>query len=120
MGNAPTGTEISDYLATLPSEERERILEIYARAREVVPETVEGLSYGMPTLMYKGKGLIAVMSTKKHIGVYPFGNLGELAEAVTEAGLDSTKGSIHLKKGQTLPIELLDHFLQRRVTQIDR
>lgn len=65
MGNAPTGTEISDYLATLPSEERERILEIYARAREVVPETVEGLSYGMPTLMYKGKGLIAVMSTKK-------------------------------------------------------
>lgn len=112
-------TEVSDYLATLPEDERERILEIYTRAREVVPDTVEGLSYGMPTLMYKGKGLISVMSTKKHIGVYPFGNLGELADAVTEAGLDSTKGSIHLKKGQKLPTPLLDHFLQRRVAQIE-
>ncbi|QIK64270.1 DUF1801 domain-containing protein [Leucobacter viscericola] len=113
-------TEVNDYLATLPDEEHERILEIYTRASEVVPEAEQGLSYAMPCLMYKGKGLIAVMSTKKHIGVYPFGNLGELADAVAEAGLDSTKGSIHLKMGQKLPVPLLDHFLQRRVAQIDK
>ncbi|QIM16121.1 hypothetical protein G7067_06310 [Leucobacter insecticola] len=96
-------TQVSDYLATLPEAERERILEIYTRAREVVPEAEEGLSYAMPCLMYKGKGLIAVMNTRKHIGVYPFGNLGTLADAVAEAGLDSTKGQSTSSRGSVFP-----------------
>jgi uncharacterized protein YdhG (YjbR/CyaY superfamily) len=112
--------EVETYVTNLAEPERSRIGEIYATARGLVPEAVEGLSYGMPALLYKGKGLIAVMSNKNHIGIYPFGNLGELADAVTAAGLDSTKGSIHVRQGQRIPDDLLEQFLLRRVHQLDK
>ena len=113
-------TDVTDYISSLTGSDRLRIDEIYSYARELVPDAVEGLSYGMPALLYKGKGLISVMKTAKHIGVYPFGNLAELADEVAAAGLDTTKGSIHLKVGQTLPVDLLEAFIRRRVAQIDR
>lgn len=111
--------EVADYLSGLPDAERAKIGGIYAEARSLVPEAVEGVSYGMPALLYKGKGLLSVMHTRKHIGVYPHGNLGELAEAVAAAGLDSTKGSVHLRDGENLPDGLLEQFLLRRKAQID-
>lgn len=116
---ASTSTAVSDYVAALPESVRGRVSEIYDHARALVPVAEEGVSYGMPALLYHGKGLISVMHTKKHIGVYPFSNLGDLAINVESAGLGSTKGSIHLLAGQSLPAELLDCFLYRRVAQIE-
>ncbi|PSL37572.1 uncharacterized protein YdhG (YjbR/CyaY superfamily) [Labedella gwakjiensis] len=111
--------EVSEYIAELPEPERSRIREIYDRARALVPDAVEGVSYGMPSLIYRGKGLVSVMNTKKHIGVYPYGNLADLADDVAAAGLGSTKGSIHLRAGERLPDDLLERFVRRRVAQID-
>ncbi|MEJ1230954.1 MAG: DUF1801 domain-containing protein [Galbitalea sp.] len=112
--------EVENYVANLAEPERSRIAEIYSSARDFVPGAVEGTSYGMPALLYKGKGLIAVMSTKNHIGVYPFGSLAELADAAASSGLETTKGSIHLRDGQRLPSDLLEQLLLRRVARIDR
>jgi uncharacterized protein YdhG (YjbR/CyaY superfamily) len=112
--------EVEDYVASLAEPQGSRIAEIYSTARRVVPEAVEGISYGMPALLYKRKGLIAVMSTRHHIGIYPFGNLAELADAVASSGLETTKGSIHLREGQHLATDLLEQLLLRRVAQIDQ
>ena len=111
--------EVENYVASLAEPERSRIAEIYSYARKLVPGAVEGVSYGMPALLYKGKGLIAVMSTKHHIGVYPFANLAELAESVTKSGLETTKGSIHLRDGERLSSDILEQLLLRRVSRID-
>ncbi|QWT22908.1 DUF1801 domain-containing protein [Subtercola sp. PAMC28395] len=110
---------ITEYLDTIAEPTRTRIDEIYTRARTIVPEAVAGVSYGMPSLLYRGKGLLSVMSTRKHIGVYPFGNLGELAAEVNALGLETTKGSIHLREGEDLPVELLERFLLGRKAQIE-
>lgn len=112
--------EVERYVTGLPEPDRSRVAEIYADARKLVPAATEGMSYGMPALLYKGKGLLAVMSTKKHIGIYPFGNLGQLAEAASAAGLETSKGSVHLGDGQRLSSDLLRSMLLRRVKQIDR
>ena len=112
--------EVENYLADLPEPERSRIAEIYASARNIVPSAVDGVSYGMPALLYRGKGLVAVMSTKNHIGVYPFGSLAEFEKATSGAGLETTKGSIHLRADQSLPTELLTQLLLRRVSRIDK
>jgi uncharacterized protein YdhG (YjbR/CyaY superfamily) len=111
--------EVESYVATLAEPARSRIAEVYSAARTIVPDAVEGMSYGMPALLYKGKGLLAVMSTKNHIGIYPFGNLAELAEVAAGAGLETTKGSIHLQEGQHLPGDLLEELLVRRVSRLD-
>jgi uncharacterized protein YdhG (YjbR/CyaY superfamily) len=112
--------EIENYVASLPEPVRSRVAEIYSEARALVPEATEGVSYAMPALLYRGKGLLAVMSTKHHIGIYPFGNLAELGEAATTAGLGTTKGSIHLRDGQRLPDGLLEQLLTRQVNRLDR
>ena len=112
--------EVSAYVAGLPEPERTRVDEIYSTARRIVPGAVEGLSYAMPALLYKGRGLLAVMSTKKHIGVYPFSNLAELGDAATLAGLETTKGSIHLRGSESLPPDLLEKLLLRRIHRIDQ
>lgn len=111
--------EVAEYVASLPEPVRSRVAEIYSEARSIVPEATDGVSYAMPALLYKGKGLLAVMSTKKHIGIYPFGNLAELGEVATAAGLGTTKGSIHLGSGQSLPAGLLGQLLLRKVRRID-
>jgi uncharacterized protein YdhG (YjbR/CyaY superfamily) len=112
--------EIANYLASIPEPVRSRIAGIYSQARAIVPEATEGISYAMPTLLYRGKGLLAVMSTSHHIGIYPFGNLAELADVATGAGLETTKGSIHLRDGQSLPDGLLEQLLLRQVSRLDR
>ena len=112
--------EVEDYVSQLSEPERSRIGEIYAMARRVVPGAVDGVSYRMPALVYKGKGLLAVMSTRNHIGIYPFGSLGEFADVAADAGLETTKGSIHLREGQALPEALLEKLILRRVARIDR
>jgi hypothetical protein len=43
-----------------------------------------------------------------------------IADVVVAVSLGSTKGSVHLCDGQSLPAGLLDQFLVRRITQIDR
>ena len=112
--------EVEIYVAGLDEPERSRIAAIYSSARSLVPEAVEGVSYGMPALLYKGKRLLADMNTSKHIGVYPFANLAELDPTAVGAGLETTKGSIHLRAGQVLPSGLLERLLLRRVARIDR
>ena len=111
--------EVEIYVSGLAEPQRSLIAAIYSSARSLVPDAVEGVSYGMPALLYKGKGLIAVMSTKNHIGVYPFANLAELDPTAVGAGLETTKGSIHLRQGQVLPSDLLERMLLRRVARID-
>lgn len=111
--------EVSAYLETLDEPVRGRIAALYDAVRALVPEAEEGLAYGMPALRYRDKGLFSAMSTRKHIGVYPFGNLGEFADEVTAAGLGSTKGAIHLRGDEVLPAGMLERLVRRRVAQIE-
>ncbi|MGF6821955.1 uncharacterized protein YdhG (YjbR/CyaY superfamily) [Microbacterium sp. ZKA21] len=63
---------VDDYLDSLAHDDRAAVERVYALALELVPEAVQGLGYGMPALIYRGRPLISVRRTKKHFGVYPF------------------------------------------------
>ncbi len=85
--------EVEDYVSQ-PEPESSAIRDIYSMARRIVPGAVDGVSYGMPAILYNGKGLLAVMSTRNHIGIYPFGSLDDFADLAADAALETTKGSI--------------------------
>ena len=55
---------IDDYLAGLDPADAAVIAHVYDVARAAVPEADQGRSDVMPTLMYRGKGLLAVMRTR--------------------------------------------------------
>lgn len=114
---------VEDYVAGLPSPARELIRDAYAVVRDIVPDVVETLKYGMPALALDGKGVISIMHTKKHIGVYPY-SADVVAQVLADGDLPgvigSTKGSLHFPLDSPLPPETIRSIVQARLTEIGR
>ena len=113
---------VDDYLAGLEPADRAAIERVYAVARAEVPEAEQGTGYGMPALVYRGKPLISVMRTRKHIGLYPFSPAAVQAVAdavreVPETGLD--KGTVRFQPMHPLPDDLGRALVAARKAQID-
>ena len=111
---------IDDYLAGLDPADAAVIGHVYDVAREKVPEAEQGMSYGMPTLMYRGKGLLAVMRTRKHIGLYP--NSGRVLAKFAEqlADFDVDKGTLRFQPGKPPADELIELIVAARRAEIDQ
>lgn len=110
---------VTDYVATVEPSRRALIEGCYGVAREIVPEAVEGLSYGMPALLHRGRGLISVMSTTTHIGLYPFSGyvVGEVAD--TLAGFSLSKGAIRFSVERPIPDAVLRRVVELRRAEIE-
>jgi uncharacterized protein YdhG (YjbR/CyaY superfamily) len=111
---------IDDYLAGLDPADAAVIAHVYDVARQTVPEAEQGLCYGMPTLMYRGKGLLAVMRTKKHIGVYPNSGRVLLELGGRLADFDVDKGTLRFQPGAPPADELIELIVSARRAEIDR
>jgi uncharacterized protein YdhG (YjbR/CyaY superfamily) len=111
---------IDNYLAELDPADAAVIAHVYDVARETVPEAEQGTCYGMPTLMYRGKGLLAVMRTKKHIGLYPNSGrvLPEFAEQL--ADFDFDKGTLRFQPDSPPTDGLVKLIVAARRAEIDR
>ena len=113
-------SELTDYLTDLPEPQRSAIEQVYARARTLVPDAVDGVSYGMPALRYRGKALVAVMNARDHIGLYPFSP--EAIDVVRDdlAGFSLAKGTIRFTADRPIPADVLDRLILARAEQIER
>lgn len=111
--------EMSDYIAGLEAPERDLIERIRARAVSLVPEAVEGMSYGMPALRYRDSPLLSLMSAKDHIGLYPFSPDVVSAVEGELAGWSWSKGTIRFTPEHPLPDSLVDRIILLRRDQID-
>ncbi|MCW3493664.1 iron chaperone [Microbacterium sp. SSM24] len=113
---------VDDLLAGLDPADRGPVERIYAVAREVVPEAEQGLGYGMPALVYRGKPLISVMRAKKHIGVYPFSPdaVSAVADSLADyPGIGLDKGTIRFQPEHPLPDDAVRALVLARRAQID-
>lgn len=113
---------VDEYLAGLDESDRAQIERVYRIARDEVPTAEQGTGYGMPALVYRGKPLISVKRTRKHIGIYPFSAaaVASVAEAVGEiAGTGLDKGTIRFQPEYPLPESLLRALVRSRRGQID-
>lgn len=62
---------IDEYLCALDPARRAELERIRSLVRELVPDTEEKISYGMPTLKYKNRALVYFTASKKHMSFYP-------------------------------------------------
>ncbi len=108
---------IDDYLATLDPADAAIIARAYEVARLTVPEAEQGTGYGMPALTYKGKGLLSVMRTRQHFGVYPFSPAAIVEIAPLLGGVDHAKGTIRFT--EPLPDDTIRALVAARKAQIE-
>lgn len=113
---------VTQYLQGLTEPRRERIESLYATARALAPDAVEGMKYAMPALVLNGKGLVSVISTKKHVGLYPYSSalVAQFAAELEALGVSTSKGAIQIPDHVELPAELVTRIIQARVAELSR
>lgn len=109
---------IDDYLATLSVDDAQVIRHCYDVALGVAPEAEQGVGYGMPALVYRGKPLMSVMRASRHFGLYPFSAAVVAAHEDQLAGIDHSKGTIRFQAASPLSDELLTSLATSRRAEI--
>ncbi|MGN6326956.1 iron chaperone [Pseudolysinimonas sp.] len=119
-GSAEAGP-LSAYLTTLEPPVRAVLGDIAERARELSPDLVEGVSYAMPALLYRGRALVAVRETAKHLALYPYSGrvVAAVAPELERLGVGFSSGAIRFSADRPLPPELVDRILLTRRDEID-
>jgi uncharacterized protein YdhG (YjbR/CyaY superfamily) len=110
---------VTDFIAALDPSARSVLAGLMSRAVELVPDAVEGVSYGMPALLYRGRGLVAVAVTATGYSLYPFS--GQVIVAVTDelGDVTRTKGAVQFTDARPLPLEAFDALVLARRAEID-
>ncbi len=111
-------TGIDDYLNKIEPIKRKQLERIRQIAKQVVPDATEVLSYGMPTLQYKGKSFLGFNAHANHIGIYPYGGeeIELFKDKLTSFALSS--GAIRVPYGTSFPESLLKEIIRHRVNRI--
>ncbi|WP_247048917.1 iron chaperone [Arthrobacter rhizosphaerae] len=109
---------IDDSLAALPEPDRgclQRVIEI---ARDIVPEAIDGVSYGMPALKLDGKPLIGFVAAAKHLSIFPFSP--EVVDAVAHKleGFSLSKGTIRFTPDYPVPDDVVEEIVRLRRAEI--
>jgi uncharacterized protein YdhG (YjbR/CyaY superfamily) len=112
-------TAVSAYLSTIEDADRAALERVYAIARDIVPEAEEGISYAMAALIYRGKGLIATVRTKKFLALYPYSGAVVAANLGALGDFETTSGSIHYSAEHQIPDATLRRIVQARRAEID-
>ena len=110
---------VTELIAGLDDPARTVLERCRVRALELVPEAVEGVSYGMPALLHRGKGLVAVAVTKAGYSLYPFSGQVIAALAHELGDVARTKGAVQFTDARPLPPTAFDALVLARHAEID-
>lgn len=108
--------KVEDYIASFPKDIQEILIKMRKTILEKAPESVEHISYGMPSYKTNGKPLVYFAAYKTHIGFYatPTGHI-EFAEELSK--YKTGKGSVQFPINQPLPIDLIERIVEFRVNE---
>lgn len=112
-----TFSNITEYISGF-SDDRKMILEdLYKIIKKHVPkETVEKISYGMPTFHYNGN-LIHFALYKNHLGLYPGPDAIEVFQDQL-ISFKTSKGAIQFPLDQKLPKKLIVDIIDYNVSKL--
>ena len=109
---------VEDTLAALPEPARDALKAVITVARAAAPDAVDGVSYGMPALKVRGKPLIGVTASAKHLSVFPFSAEVVLSVAHRLEGFRVSKGTIRFTADHPVPPEIIAEIVRLRLLEI--
>lgn len=110
-------TDLENYLANLNPEQLAHYNRIKSIVANIVPEFEEVISYGVPTLKYKGKYIIYFGAYENHMSVYP-GPRQELRDKLESQGFTLRKGTVQFSANKPVPEDVLREMITDRYTQL--
>ena len=105
---------VDDYISYFPSETKTKLKIIRQIIKDIAPEAIESISYGMPAYKINKKPLVYFGGFAKHIGFYatPTGHEKFKKQlSVYKQG----KGSVQFPLDQQLPVALIKNIIKIRL-----
>jgi uncharacterized protein YdhG (YjbR/CyaY superfamily) len=117
MRRGKTPKTVDEYLAGVPEPARSALKHVRAVIQSLVPvETIEVISYGMPTFKYNGM-LVGYAAFKNHCSLFPTGS-GVLDQFEKELrGYRTSKGTIQFPSDKPLPDALVKKIVKARIKE---
>jgi uncharacterized protein YdhG (YjbR/CyaY superfamily) len=111
-------SDIDDYLATLPSDQRAELERIRKIVADAAPDAEEGRSYGIPAFRFGGKPLLGFRAAKQHLSVHPFSPA--VVEGVRDRleDYDLAKGTIRFTAEHPLPEDVIRELVALRLAEL--
>lgn len=108
--------DVETYLADHSADVREKLVELRALIRSLVPaEATELINYGIPTFKLGGN-LIHYGGFKKHVSLFP-GASGVAVFAAELGDYKFSKGTIQFEIDKPLPIDLITRIVNFRIAE---
>lgn len=108
---------INEYIANFPTDKQQVLDEMLTAIKSVVPEPGEKISYGIPTITYKGKNLVHFAAYDGHYAFYPGKQpLDEFKPQLTP--YKTSKGTVRFPIDKPLPYDLIKKITNYRVAQV--
>ncbi|QEK52835.1 DUF1801 domain-containing protein [Pedobacter aquae] len=107
---------VEAYIAHFPEEVQNLLKQIRVIIKRIAPDSVEGISYGMPAYKLHKKPLVYFAAFKKHIGFYATPS-GHTAFSVELAAYKQGKGSVQFPLNKPIPYALIEKMVAFRVEE---
>lgn len=111
-------TSIDAYIHKQPTAIRNLLLEIREIIKKSAPNSVETISYGMPTFKIKGKNLVHFAAAKNHLGFYPTPSAILKFKSLL-VKYKSSKGAVQFPYTEPLPKQLIADMVKFRVSEVE-
>ena len=112
-------TSVAAYLASLPEEQHRSLQKLREVIGAAAPDADEGITYGMPGFLMRGKGFVGYMAFQDHYSFFPMSPAAidahreELGDHVTG------KGTISFDYGERLPVTLIKKVVKTRLAEVE-
>jgi uncharacterized protein YdhG (YjbR/CyaY superfamily) len=108
--------DVDDYLASLRPEFQSKMEDIRAMVKEIAPDAVEKIAYGMPAFHLNNRPLLYYSAFKNHIGFYPIPTGIEAFKEELSA-FKQGKGSVQFPINKPLPMDLIRRIVEFRIKE---
>ena len=110
--------EVDEYLAGLPEADRVALQALRRTILEIVPDAVEGISYGSPSFKVGGKAVAGFAAYKDHLSYLPHSG-SVLATIAADVVADQTsKGALQFTNDRPLPKALVEKLIAARRAEL--
>jgi uncharacterized protein YdhG (YjbR/CyaY superfamily) len=111
---------VDEYLAGVPEPARSTLNKIRSTIRSVVPsEATEAISYGIPTIKYRGS-LVAFAAFSKHCSLFPMSYAVMAALKNELKRFEVSKGTVRFPVDKPLPATLVKKVVKARIAEKER
>ncbi len=107
---------VDHYISDFPVEVQAILKQIRGTIKQVAPEAVESIAYGMPAYKTNGRPLVYFAAFKNHIGFYATPS-GHRQFSVELSSFKQGKGSVQFPLNKPIPFDLIRRIVAFRVVE---